>query len=112
MKAENTRDFTEMTPTQMREAARELFKGREINLDQLFLLENMGVPLGKAGPNGEFIALDQAERATFENTPVNYLTQLSSAIRFLEETGYAMDPLSGYETKKDLLSTLSHLQRG
>ncbi len=99
-------DFTHMTPKQMQAVAQQLHKSGQIDVDQLFTLQNMGVPLGKVGPNGSFVELTPEERTRFENSPVNYIDTTKSAIRFLQETGYAMDPKSGYEQFKSLLATL------
>lgn len=105
-------DFSSMTPATMKQVADKLYRSGKIDLDQLFKLQNMGVPLGKAGPNGEFIPLTEQERAGYENTPVNYISTTQSAIQFLEQTGYAADPKSGYAGLKNLLVTLLDGQRG
>lgn len=106
-----TYDFTRMPPAEMKTVSNQLFKEGKMNLDELLKVQSMGVPLGNAGPNGEFIPLTEEERAGYENSPVNYLSTTRSAIQFLEQTGYARDPKSSYQQLKGILSTLTRLQQ-
>lgn len=103
-------DFTNMTPKQMKGVANEMFKQGKIDIDQLFQLETAGVPLGKLGANGEFIALTPAEREGYMSKPVNYVKYTADRISFLEQTGYANDSKSGYEMLKNLLGKLKGSQ--
>jgi len=103
-------DFTKMTSSKMQDVAQNLFESGKIDLTQLFMLQNVGVPLGKAGPNGELIQLSSAERASFGNTPVNYIQTTKDVMSMLEQTGNASKPESGYEQWKGILATLQNLQ--
>lgn len=103
-------DFTNMTPKQMKGVANEMFKQGKIDIDQLFHLENVGVPFGKLGANGEFVALTPAEREGYMSKPVNYAKYTADRISFLEQTGYANDSKSGYEMLKNLLGKLKESQ--
>ena len=99
-------DFTEMTPKQMKGIANEMFKQGKIDLDQLFQLETAGIPLGKQGPHGEFVQLTPAEREGFMSQPLNYIQNTADRISFLDQSGYANDPKSGYDMLKNLLGKL------
>lgn len=103
-------DFTSMTSNQMKSVAKGLFDTGKIGLTQLFQLENAGIPLGKAGPNGEFIALSPEERESFRNTPMNYMDLIKDAMSGIEAQGKAADLTSGYQSWKDLLSVLQDNQ--
>ena len=103
-------DFTNMTPKQMKGVANEMFKQGKIDIDQLFHLENVGVPFGKLGANGEFVALTPAEREGYMSKPVNYVKYTADRISFLEQTGYANDSKSGYEMLKNFLGKLKRSQ--
>jgi hypothetical protein len=107
----NRYDFTQTTPANMKTISNQLFKEGQIDLEQLLTLQSMGVPLGHAGPNGEFIPLTAEERAGYENSPVDYLATTRSSIQFLEQSGYASDPKSNYKQLKAVLATLTSLQR-
>jgi hypothetical protein len=99
-------DFTHMTPKQMKGIANEMFKQGKIDLDQLFQLETAGIPLGKQGPHGEFVQLTPAEREGFMSQPLNYIQNTADRISFLDQSGYANDPKSGYDMLKNLLGKL------
>ena len=99
--------YTSMTPAQMKGVAQDLYNSGKIDLDQLFKLQNAGV-LGKQGPNGEFIPLSAAEKARFDNTPVNYIQLAQGAMKYIEQTGAAADPKSGYADWQDILETLQN----
>lgn len=99
-------DFTHMTPAQMQGVAQDLFKSGKIDITQLFMLQNAGVPLGKAGQNGEFIPLSADEKSRYGNTPVNYVQTAKDALAFLDQSGYGADPKSGYTEWKSILATL------
>ncbi len=103
-------DFTSMTPNQMKGAANALYKSGQIDLTQVFMLENAGRPLGKTGANGEFIPLSATEREATGNTPVNYIRTAKDAMNYLEQTGQAADPKSGYAQWQGILDTLQTMQ--
>ena len=65
-------DFTHMTGNQMQSAATELYEAGTIDLTQLSMLHMAG-PLGKVGPNGEFVLFTPAERDNIRNQSVDYL---------------------------------------
>jgi hypothetical protein len=104
-------DFTNMTPNQMKGAADTLYKSGQIDLTQVFMLENAGRPLGKAGPNGEFIPLSASERQATGNTPMNYIQTAKIAISNLEQSGEASNPKSGYQQWTSILATLQTIRR-
>lgn len=97
-------DFTQMTPQQMREAANDLYTNGTIDFDAMAGLQMIG-PLGKAGPNGEFIPFTSAERQQIDNTPINYLSAITDRLSSIERMGRTQDPTSGY----DMWSTLSEV---
>jgi hypothetical protein len=103
-------DYTRMTPAQMKDAAQGLYDAGKIDLSELFMLQTAGMPLGKAGPNGEFLALSAAEKARFNAQPVNYIQTFKDGIDHLEQTGYANDPTSGHARMKHLLEVLQRAQ--
>jgi hypothetical protein len=105
-----TNDFTSMTANQMKSIAKGLFDTGKIGLTQLFQLENAGIPLGKAGPNGEFVPYSPDERESFRNTPMNYMDIIKDAIAGIESQGKAADLTSGYQNWKDLLGVLQDNQ--
>jgi hypothetical protein len=91
-----------------------LYDAGKIDLSELFMLQTAGMPLGKAGPNGEFLALSEAEKASFNAQPVNYIQTFKDGIDHLEQTGYANDPKSGHARMKHVLEVLqrAHAQKG
>jgi hypothetical protein len=99
-------DVANMTPNQMQGVAQELYKSGKIDLTQLFMLQNAGMPIGREGANGEFIPLSVAEKTRFSQTPTNYISIVEGAIRFIEQTGMASDPKSGYAQWKGVLAAL------
>lgn len=101
-----TGGFTNMTPNRMQGAAQDLYKSGKIDLTQLHMLQTAGVPLGRQGPHGEFIPLTASEKASYSNNPVNYVQLTKGAMAFLEQTGSASDPKSGYEQWKGILAAL------
>jgi|GEM_PF-5214184 len=105
-----TYDFTSMTSHQMKSVAKALFDTGKIGLTQLFQLENAGIPLGKAGPNGEFVPLSSEERESFRNTPMNYMDIIKDVIAAIERQGKAADTTSGYQGWKELLGVLEDNQ--
>lgn len=98
-------DFTHMTGNQMQSAAAELYEAGTIDLTQLGMLQMAG-PLGKVGPNGEFVLFTPAERDNIRNQPVDYLQLTQDAIAGIESRGDATDPQSGYADWKQILSAL------
>ncbi len=105
-------DFTNMTPREMHGVAQKLYDSGEIDLTQLLMLQTAGVPLGKLGSRGEFVPLSEAEKASYESTPRNYLEIVSGAMQFLEERGSTSDPTSGYDQWKGILAALQKSTAG
>lgn len=103
------RDFTRMTPNDMKTAAKKLFDDGKIDLHQLGMLQMAG-PLGKVGPNGQFIPFTPAEKAQIDNTPVNYIQMTKDAIAGIESRGQASSPTSGYRDWKALNALLTQQQ--
>lgn len=103
-------DYTHMTPAQMKGAAQGLYDAGKIDLSELFMLQTAGMPLGKAGPHGEFLALSEADKARFSAQPMNYIQTFKDGIDHLEQTGYANDPKSGHARMKHVLEVLQHAQ--
>jgi hypothetical protein len=103
-------DFTRMTPGEMGDAASRFYESGEIDLTQLFMLQNAGVPLGKVGANGEFVPLTAAERESFRNTPVDFIQTAKDALAGIESQGRAAEPTSGYQGWKDILALLQSRQ--
>ena len=106
----STYDFTNMTPRQMHEAATRLYKSGEIDLTQLFRLQQAGVPLGKTGPDGGFVPLSSAERDGYRDAPANFMQIARDALTHIEQTGRASEPTSGYQSWKDILAVLQRRQ--
>jgi len=106
------RDYSRMTPREMQGIAQSLYESGKIDVTQLFMLQNAGMPLGKAGANGEFVPLTAAERASFQDKPVNYLKISQDAITNLEQSGKASDPKSGYAQWTGILSALKQSTSG
>lgn len=100
------RDYTHMTPREMNDIAQELYDSGKIDLTQLLMLQTAGMPLGKQGPNGEFIPLSTTERSGYQNTPVNYLQISQDAINSIQKSGGAADPKSGYTQWTGILAAL------
>lgn len=94
----------------MQDVATQLYKSGEIDLTQLFMLQNAGIPLGKIGPNGEFIQLSAAEHESYRNTPIDFIHAAKEAIAGNEHQGRASDPKSGYGSWKDILAVLQNRQ--
>lgn len=105
--AERSLDFTQMTSKEMQAAATQMWKDGEIDLTQLLILQNAGIPLGKVGDNGEFIPLSESEKDVFRQQPLNFLEILQNGVKSAEAWGGASNPQSGYSTWKDLFQTLS-----
>jgi hypothetical protein len=100
-----TYDFSQMSRSQMQGVAQGLYKSGQIDLTQLFMLQQAG-PIGKVGPNGEFIPFTATERADIDSRPVNYPQLVQRAIAGIESRGEATDPKSGYNDWKHILATL------
>ena len=105
-------DFTHMTPSEMQGVAKKLFDAGEIDLTQLFMLQNAGVPLGKLGASGEFVSLSEDEQNVFRNEPVNYFQVAQGAMEFIEYSGKTNDPTSGYANWKGLVEALQRATGG
>jgi hypothetical protein len=100
-----TFDFSQMSRSQMQGVAQGLYKSGQIDLTQLFMLQQAG-PIGKVGPNGAFVPFTAAERADIDRSPVNYLDVVQGAIAGIESRGGATDPKSGYNDWQHILATL------
>jgi hypothetical protein len=109
---EDSPDFTQMTPKEMKDFAKQLFDKGEIDLTQLFMLQTAGMPLGKVGANGEFVPLSNDETNAFQNKPVNYFSTAQEAMKFIEQSGKASDPTSGYANWKGIVDALKHATSG
>jgi hypothetical protein len=107
---ESAYDFTHMTPGRMQTVAQELHKAGKIDPVQLFELQTAGMPLGKVGPNGQFIPLSAGEKAQYTNRPVDYTRVAQDAIAFLEQSGRAASPTSTIDEWKGILKTLQDMQ--
>jgi hypothetical protein len=99
-------DFTHMTRSEMYDVSGSMWKAGTITLDQMAMLQLAG-PLGKVGPNGEFVPFTAAERAAVDAEPRDYLAIARGAIEDIERRGNANDPTSGYVNWKQILSTLT-----
>jgi hypothetical protein len=100
------RDYTHMTPREMNDIAQELYDSGKIDLTQLLMLQTAGMPLGKRGPDGEYVPLSTTERSGYQNTPVNYLQISQDAINSIQKSGGAADPKSGYTQWTGILAAL------
>jgi hypothetical protein len=100
-----TYDFSQMPRSQMQGVAQGLYKSGQIDLTQLFMLQQAG-PIGKVAPNGEFVPFTAAERADIDSRPVNYLDIVQGAIAGIESRGEAADSKSDYSNWKHILATL------
>lgn len=99
-------DFTNVEPREMKRVAKEMWREGKIDLDQLFYLENMGVPLGKEGPQGQFVPLKADEKAACEAIPFDYIAGIEGHLEFLRQNAMANNPLSGFAKWKGLLDVL------
>ncbi|MCL1074639.1 hypothetical protein [Shewanella dokdonensis] len=88
-------DFTNLTPKQMRTISADMRKSGAIDFDAMTSLQMIG-PLGKVGPNGEFVPFTSAEREQIDNTPINYSAAVSQQRANIERMGRTLDPTSGY----------------
>jgi len=102
-------DLTNMTPNQMQGIAKDLWKSGKIDLTQLLMLQTAGMPLGKVGPNGEFVQLTEADREAFGSQPVNYFKITQGAMDYLQQSGRANDPTSGYKNWQGIQAALEQL---
>jgi hypothetical protein len=105
-------DFTHMTPAEMQGVAETLWKAGEIDLTQLLMLQTAGMPLGRMSANGEFTPLTEAERASFASQPGNYFEIARNATNFIESTGRASDPTSGYDAWRGIAAGLARSTTG
>lgn len=103
------RNYASMTPNQMKSAAKTLFDQGKIDLHQMGMLQMAG-PLGKVGPNGQFVPFTPAEQARIDNTPVNYIQLTKDAIAGIESRGEAANRTSGYRDWKHLSTVLTQQQ--
>lgn len=102
-------DFTNMTRSEMKGFSDKLYKSGAISFDEMTVLQLSG-PLGKVGPNGEFVPFTAAERQQVDNQPMNYLKTADDAISGIESRGGASDPKSGYQTWLSVRSLLQGWQ--
>ena len=98
-------DFSNMTRNEMKKVAQHLWEEGKIDLTQLGMIQMAG-PLGKAGPNGEFIPFTETERAQIDNMPIDYPKIVKGAMAFIENRHEELDPKSGYANWKQILSVL------
>lgn len=106
-----TYDFTHMSRNEMKDAASALYASGQIDSKQLLMLQMAG-PLGKVGPNGEFVPFTDAERAQIDSQPVNYLDLVQGALAGIESRGQTADPTSGYSDWQQILAALQSNQGG
>lgn len=99
--------FSNMTRSQMRTMAQDLYQSGKLDFDSMTNLTMMG-PLGKAGPNGEFIEFTPAERQAIDNKPMNYHEEVQSRIARIQSDGRQFDPTSGYQTWLKIQSFLNN----
>lgn len=109
---EESPDFTQMTPREMKDYAKQLFDAGEIDLTQLFMLQTAGMPLGRLGDNGELIPLTNDETNAFQSQPVNYFQVAQDAMDYIEYTGKEHDPTSGYANWKGIFEALKRATSG
>ena len=98
-------DFSNMTRHEMKKAAQHLWEEGKIDLTQLGMIQMAG-PLGKAGPNGEFIPFTETERAQIDNMPIDYPKIVKGAMAFIENRHEELDPKSGYSSWQKILSVM------
>lgn len=98
-------DFSNMTRHEMKKAAQHLWEEGKIDLTQLGTIQMAG-PLGKAGPNGEFIPFTETERAQIDNMPIDYPKIVKGAMAFIENRHEELDPKSGYSSWQKILSVM------
>ena len=98
-------DFSNMTRHEMKKAAQHLWEEGKIDLTQLGMIQMAG-PLGKAGPNGEFIPFTETERAQIDNMPTDYPKIVKGAMAFIENRHEELDPKSGYSSWQKILSVM------
>lgn len=98
-------DYTNISRADMKAASNDLWKAGKIDLQELGMLQLAG-PLGKVGPNGEFIPFTAAERAELDRQPVDYVSVAERAIAEIDYRHAAGDARSGYEKWKHILETL------
>jgi hypothetical protein len=103
-------NFAAMTSQDMYQVAAKLFDAGEIDLDQLFYLQNLGVPLGKLSTDGVFTPLSDEERQYYRSQTQDYHQLTQQVLSDLAGCGRATDPTSGYESWKQLQQTLRRLQ--
>lgn len=99
-------DFSKITRSEMKKAAHHLWEEGKIDLTQLGMIQMSG-PIGRAGPNGEFIPFTEKERAQIDNMPTDYLKLVKGAMEFIESRHEELDPKSGYASWKQILSVLA-----
>lgn len=104
-----TADFSHMSRNQMQKVAKQMYDSGAISADEMFSVTLMG-PLGKAGPNGEFIPFTEAERAAIDNQPMDYHQMISDTISGIERQGRVADPTSGYQNYLNLRSAMQQWQ--
>lgn len=104
-----TADFSHMSRNQMQKVAKQMYDSGAISADEMFSVTLMG-PLGKAGPNGEFIPFTESERAAIDNQPMDYHQMISDTISGIERQGRVADPTSGYQNYLNLRSAMQQWQ--
>ena len=101
----HTGGVTNISRAGMNAVSNDLWTAGKIDLQELGMLQLAG-PLGKVGPNGEFIPFTAAERAELDRQPVDYVSVAERAIAEIDYRHAAGDARSGYEKWKHILETL------
>jgi hypothetical protein len=109
---EESPDFSQMTPREMKDFAKQLFDAGEIDLTQLFMLQTAGMPLGRLGDNGELIPLTNDETNAFQSQPIDYFQVAKDSMKYIESTGKEHDPTSGYANWKGIVEALKKATSG
>jgi len=86
--------------------AMNLLNSGKISSQQCCMLLSRGLKFGHQGENGKYIPPTEAEIASHNNTPMNYVQYSKDRISYAESVGLTSDPQYGYESWKSLLATL------
>jgi hypothetical protein len=78
-------DFSHATPQQMQAAAAQLFSSGRINLTELGLLQQIGLPPARLDADGARLPPDAAERAQQQATPLDYHAAVADRIAQLQQ---------------------------
>lgn len=80
-------DFTQATPQQMQAAAAQLFSSGRINLTELGLLQQLGLPPTATDETGARLAPDEAARAQHMTTPQDFRAAIADRIAAVQQGG-------------------------